>query len=67
MPNKVADGGAVPGEIVEHQAHAVGHAAVAEGPEVAAHFAADLAYLDALRRGEDAVDARRSARQPAAR
>ncbi|MEU8633529.1 MBL fold metallo-hydrolase [Amycolatopsis sp. NPDC048633] len=110
-----ADGGVVPGEIVEHDAHAVGHAAllladrgvllagdmlsdvliplldprrpgqvdayeaaldrlgeaarhvdvvvpghgaVAEGPEVAARFAADRAYLDALRRGEDPVDAR---------
>ena len=110
-----ADGGPVPGEIVEHQAHAVGHAAVlladrgvllagdmlsdvliplldprqpdqldayetaldrlaeaatqvdvvvpghgavAEGPEVAARLAADRAYLDALRRGEEPVDAR---------
>ncbi|HEV7653508.1 MAG TPA: MBL fold metallo-hydrolase [Mycobacteriales bacterium] len=110
-----ADGGGVPGEIVEHEAHAVGHAAVlladrgvllagdmlsdvliplldprrpdqvgayeralerlgeaarhvdvvvpghgavAEGPEVAARFAADRAYLDALRRGEEPVDAR---------
>jgi glyoxylase-like metal-dependent hydrolase (beta-lactamase superfamily II) len=110
-----ADGGGVPGEIVEHEAHAVGHAAVlladrgvllagdmlsdvliplldprrpdqvgayeralerlgeaarhvdvvvpghgavAEGPEVAARFAADRAYLDALRRGEVPVDAR---------
>src|SRR4029077_7221311 len=110
-----ADGGPVPGEIVEHQAHAVGHAAilladrgvllagdmlsdvliplfdfrqddqvgayetaldrlaeaarnvdvlvprhgaVAEGPEVAARLAADHAYIDALRRGEDPVDAR---------
>jgi hypothetical protein len=59
----------VPGEIVEHQAHAIGHAAVlladrgghgavAEGPEVAARLAADHAYIDALRRGEDPVDAR---------
>jgi glyoxylase-like metal-dependent hydrolase (beta-lactamase superfamily II) len=105
-----ADGGPVPGEIIEHQAHAVGHAtvlladrgvllagdmlsdvliplldarrpdqvgayetaldrleeaarhvdvlvpghgAVAEGPEVAARLAADRAYIDALRRGED--------------
>ena len=110
-----ADGGAVPGEIIEHQAHAVGHAAVlladrgvllagdmlsdilipmfdsrqddqlgayetalarldeaaghvdvvvpghgaiAEGPEVAARLAADHAYIDALRRGEEPVDAR---------
>jgi glyoxylase-like metal-dependent hydrolase (beta-lactamase superfamily II) len=109
-----ADGGPVPGEIVEHQAHAVGHAAilladrgvllagdmlsdvliplfdfrqddqvgayetaldrlddaashvavvvpghgaVAEGPEVAAR-AADRAYIDALRRREEPVDAR---------
>ncbi len=110
-----ADGGPVPGEIVEHEAHAVGHAAVlladrgvllagdmlsdvliplldprrpdqvgayetaldrlekaarhvdvlvpghgavAEGPEVAARLAADRAYVDALRRGEEPVDAR---------
>jgi glyoxylase-like metal-dependent hydrolase (beta-lactamase superfamily II) len=110
-----ADGGPVPGEIIEHQAHAVGHAAVlladrgvllagdmlsdvliplldarrpdqvgayatalarlgeaaghvdvlvpghgavAEGPEVAARLVADHAYIDALRRGEDPVDAR---------
>ncbi|MGI8522392.1 MAG: MBL fold metallo-hydrolase [Nocardioides sp.] len=110
-----ADGGPVPGTLVEHDAHAVGHAAllladrgvllagdmlsdvlvplldprrpgqvdayetaldrlseatehvevvvpghgaVAEGPEVAARLAADRAYLDALRRGEDPVDAR---------
>ncbi|MCH5676596.1 MBL fold metallo-hydrolase [Streptomyces gilvus] len=110
-----ADGGPVPGEIVEHRAHAVGHAAillrdrgvllagdmlsdvliplfdirqddqvnayetaldrldeaakqvdvvvpghgaVAEGPEVAARLAADHAYIDALRRGEEPVDAR---------
>jgi glyoxylase-like metal-dependent hydrolase (beta-lactamase superfamily II) len=110
-----ADGGPVPGEIIEHQAHAVGHAAVlladrgvllagdmlsdvliplldprqhdqvgayetaldrlgevvrdvdvvipghgtvAEGPEVAARLAADHAYVDALRRGEEPVDAR---------
>jgi glyoxylase-like metal-dependent hydrolase (beta-lactamase superfamily II) len=109
------DGGPVPGEIIEHQAHAVGHAAilladrgvllagdmlsdvliplldsrrpdqvaayetaldrlgeaarhvdvlvpghgaVAEGPEVAARLAADHAYIDALRRGEEPVDAR---------
>jgi glyoxylase-like metal-dependent hydrolase (beta-lactamase superfamily II) len=112
-----ADGGPVPGEIVEHQAHAIGHAAVlladrgvllagdmlsdvliplldprrprpdqldayetaldrlgeaarhvdvlvpghgavAEGPELAARFAADHAYIDALRRGEEPVDER---------
>jgi glyoxylase-like metal-dependent hydrolase (beta-lactamase superfamily II) len=110
-----ADGGPVPGEVVEHQAHAVGHAAVlladrrvllagdmlsdvlipildrrrpgqvgayataldrldeaarhvdalvpghgavAEGPEVAARLAADRAYIDALRRGEERLDAR---------
>ena len=110
-----ADGGPVPGEIVEHQAHAIGHAAVlladrgvllagdmlsdvliplldagqpdqlgayeealdrlgaaagdvdvavpghgavAHGPEVAARLAADRAYIDALRRGEDPVDVR---------
>ena len=113
-----ADGGPVPGEIIEHQAHAVGHAAilladrgvllagdmlsdvliplfdsrqtdqlgayetaldrlgeaaghvdvvvpghgaVAEGPEVAARLAADRAYIDALRRGEEPVDARLAA------
>ncbi|MFJ3338486.1 MBL fold metallo-hydrolase [Streptomyces sp. NPDC086766] len=110
-----SDGGPVPGEIIEHQAHAVGHAAVlladrgvliagdmlsdvliplfdsrqddqmgayeaaldrlgeaaghvdvvvpghgavAEGPEVAARLAADHAYIDALRRGAEPVDAR---------
>ncbi|MFD9037574.1 MBL fold metallo-hydrolase [Streptomyces bottropensis] len=110
-----ADGGAMPGEIIEHRAHAVGHAAilladhgvllagdmlsdvliplldvrqddqvdayeaaldrlaeaarhadvvvpghgaVAEGPEVAARLAADRAYIDALRRGEEPADAR---------
>ena len=110
-----ADGGPVPGEIIEHQAHAVGHAAilladrgvllagdmlsdvliplfdprqpdqvaayetaldrlaevvrqvdvvvpghgaVAEGPEVAVRLAADRAYVDALRRGDEPVDAR---------
>ncbi|MER7566880.1 MBL fold metallo-hydrolase [Streptomyces sp. NPDC097941] len=109
------DGGPVPGEVIEHQAHAVGHAAllladrgvliagdmlsdvliplldirqddqvnayeaaldrldeaaghvgvlvpghgaVAEGPQVAARLAADRAYIDALRRGEEPVDAR---------
>jgi glyoxylase-like metal-dependent hydrolase (beta-lactamase superfamily II) len=110
-----ADGGPVPGEIIEHRAHAVGHAAilladrgvllagdmlsdvliplfdprqsdqvgayetaldrlgeaaghvdvaipghgaVAEGPEVAARLAADRAYIEALRLGEDPADAR---------
>ncbi|WP_206784491.1 MBL fold metallo-hydrolase [Amycolatopsis sp. MtRt-6] len=110
-----ADGGGVPGEIIEHDAHAVGHAAVlladrgvllagdmlsdvliplldprrpgqesvypaaldrleeaarhvdvvipghgavATGPEVAARFAADRAYLDAVRRGEEPADER---------
>ncbi|MCW2699079.1 MAG: fold metallo-hydrolase [Blastococcus sp.] len=117
------DGAGVPGKIVEHQAHAVGHAAllladrgvllagdmlsdvliplldplrpdqvgayeraldqleesarhvdvlvpghgaVAEGRELAARFAADRAYLHALRRGEEPVDARwgRRAQRP---
>ena len=110
-----ADGGPVPGEVIEHEAHAIGHAAVlladrgvliagdmlsdvliplldfrrdgqvdaysdaldrlgaaaanvevlipghgavAEGPEVAARLAADRAYIDALRRGVEPVDAR---------
>ncbi|MFF4594071.1 MBL fold metallo-hydrolase [Amycolatopsis sp. NPDC001319] len=35
-----------------------GHGAVASGPEVAARFAADRAYLEALRRGEEPVDVR---------
>jgi hypothetical protein len=35
-----------------------GHGAVSEGPEVAARLAADNAYIDALRRGEEPVDAR---------
>lgn len=35
-----------------------GHGAVAQGPEVAARVVADQAYLDALRRGEEPVDAR---------
>ena len=37
-----------------------GHGAVADGPEVAARLAADRAYIDALRRGEEPVDARLS-------
>jgi glyoxylase-like metal-dependent hydrolase (beta-lactamase superfamily II) len=110
-----ADGGPVPGEIIEHQAHAIGHAAilladrrvllagdmlsdvviplfdpfqsdqlgayetaldrlddaarhvdvmvpghgaVATGPDVAARLAADRAYIDALRRGQEPADAR---------
>jgi glyoxylase-like metal-dependent hydrolase (beta-lactamase superfamily II) len=110
-----ADGGPVPGELIEHRAHAVGHAAIlladrgvllagdmlsdvlvplldadqtdqvgayetaldrlaeaaaqvdvvvpghgaiAEGPEVAARLAADRAYIEALGRGDDLVDAR---------
>ncbi|QJY47603.1 MBL fold metallo-hydrolase [Pseudonocardia broussonetiae] len=113
-----ADGGPVPGEVVEHRAHALGHAAllladrgvllagdmlsdlliplfdvtqddqvgayeealdrladaarrvdvvvpghgaVARGPEVAARLAADRAYVDALRRGEEPADARLAA------
>jgi glyoxylase-like metal-dependent hydrolase (beta-lactamase superfamily II) len=35
-----------------------GHGAVAKGPEVAARIDADRAYIDALRREEDPVDAR---------
>ncbi len=110
-----ADGGPVPGEIIEHQAHCVGHAAVlladrgvlvagdmlsdillpifdprqsdqlgayetaldrldeaagkvdvvipghgavGEGPDVAARIDADRAYIDAVRRGDEPVDAR---------
>jgi glyoxylase-like metal-dependent hydrolase (beta-lactamase superfamily II) len=110
-----ADGGPVPGQIIEHQAHAPGHAAVVlsdrgvlvagdmlsdilppifdtgqedqlgayetalalldeaasdmnviipghgsvgEGPEVARRLAAERAYIDALRRGEEPADAR---------
>jgi glyoxylase-like metal-dependent hydrolase (beta-lactamase superfamily II) len=110
-----ADGAPLPGEIVEHQAHAIGHAAVlladrgvliagdmlsdvliplldprhpgqvdafeaaldrlaeatqhvevlvpghgavAQGSEVAARLTADRAYIDALRRGVEPVDAR---------
>ncbi|HZP53259.1 MBL fold metallo-hydrolase [Actinocrinis sp.] len=112
-----ADGGPVPGELIEHEAHAAGHAAVllaergvllagdmlsdvliplldprrpgqlgayeaaldrlgeavehvdvlipghgavAQGPEVAARLAADRAYIEALRRGEEPADARLS-------
>ena len=35
-----------------------GHGAVAEGPDVAARLAADHAYIDALRRGAEPIDAR---------
>jgi hypothetical protein len=35
-----------------------GHGGVAEGPEIAARFAADRAFLDALRRGEEPADER---------
>ncbi len=112
------DGGPVPGEIIEHQAHSIGpaavlladrgvllagdmlsdvlipifdprqhdqlgayetaldrlgeaarpvdvvvpgHGTVAKGPEVAARLAADRAYIDALRRGEESVDERLAA------
>ena len=110
-----ADGGPVPGEVIEHDAHAIGHAAllladrgvliagdmlsdvlipmldprrpgqvdayaaaldllaeasrqvdvvvpghgaVARGAQVAARLAADRAYLDALRRGDEPADSR---------
>ena len=47
------------GEAARHADVVVpGHGAVAEGPEVAARLAADRAYIDALRRGEEPVDAR---------
>ena len=47
------------GEAVRHVDVVVpGHGAVAEGSEVAARLAADRAYIDALRRGEEPVDAR---------
>jgi glyoxylase-like metal-dependent hydrolase (beta-lactamase superfamily II) len=47
------------GEAARHAGVLVpGHGAVAEGPEVAARLAADHAYIDALRRGEEPVDAR---------
>jgi hypothetical protein len=35
-----------------------GHGAVAEGHEVAARFAVDRAYLEALRRGDEPADTR---------
>lgn len=35
-----------------------GHGAVARGPEVAERLAADRAYVEALRRGDEPVDAR---------
>jgi hypothetical protein len=37
------------------------HGSVAEGPEVAARLAADRAYIDALRRGEEPEDERLAA------
>jgi len=37
-----------------------GHGAVAVGPEVVARLAADRAYVDALRRGDEPVDERLS-------
>jgi glyoxylase-like metal-dependent hydrolase (beta-lactamase superfamily II) len=47
------------GEAARHVEVVVpGHGAVAEGSEVTARLAADRAYLDALRRGEEPVDAR---------
>jgi glyoxylase-like metal-dependent hydrolase (beta-lactamase superfamily II) len=35
-----------------------GHGSVAEGPQIAARFAVDRAYLGALRRGEQPADER---------
>jgi len=47
------------GEAIEHVDVLVpGHGAVARGPELAARLTADRAYIDALRRGEEPVDAR---------
>ena len=47
------------GEAASHVAVVVpGHGTVAEGPAVAARLAADRAYIAALRRGDDPVDAR---------
>jgi glyoxylase-like metal-dependent hydrolase (beta-lactamase superfamily II) len=47
------------GEAAEHVDVVVpGHGAVAEGPEVRARLAADHAYIDALRRGEEPADPR---------
>ena len=47
------------GEAAEHVEVVVpGHGAVAEGPEVAARLSADRAYIDALVRGVEPVDAR---------
>ena len=49
------------GEVARHVDVLVpGHGAVAVGPEVAARVAADRAYIDALRRGEEPVDVRLS-------
>ena len=46
-------------EATEHANLVVpGHGAVAEGSEVAARLAADRAYIDALRRGVEPLDAR---------
>ena len=47
------------GEAARHvDALVPGHGAVVGGTEVAARLAADHAYIDALRRGEEPVDAR---------
>jgi hypothetical protein len=49
------------GEAAKHVDVVVpGHGAVAAGPEVAARLTTDHAYIDALRRGEEPVDARLS-------
>ena len=46
-------------EVIDRADVAVpGHGAVAEGPEIAARLAADRAYVEALRRGDEPVDAR---------
>jgi hypothetical protein len=47
------------GEAAEHVDVVVpGHGAVAEGPDVAARLTADRAYVEALVRGVEPVDAR---------
>jgi glyoxylase-like metal-dependent hydrolase (beta-lactamase superfamily II) len=47
------------GEVIDQVDVAIpGHGAVAEGPEIAARLAADRAYIEALRQGEEPVDAR---------